>query len=510
MKDKRLIMGLWLFVAAGSLIMYCVQAPWWAAGYLALGSLGLLAIWLSQQENVFIPLLRIMRGHNVAMSIEAAQIGKQIKDANERAIKQERLTQDIYHLTERSNIEVKQVQSSINMIAGFANDLAAGMSATRTDMTNANDNARHAQEVMQSFNANIGKLLDGTQQTLAVMGEIQEISAQTNLLSINASIEAARAGQAGRGFAVVAAEVRKLAERTRTLAVTVTDKVQDIQAHSQHTSTVASSIAESIGRTCSVMGNATTQLAEFASGSERVSSEIDAIRTVVDVVSTNNSAIHNDVGEMRKLSLEMSSMMQICISTSKDLTFSAEEAMCALGESRLGTAPFDHIILRLNECSNQCEKMLRKLVSEGYDVFDKNYQAIPGTNPQQYHTSYDRAFEALFQPYYDATAASIPGCDLAVMVTQGETYPPTHVSKYCKPQTGDVTFNTANSRDKRFHNGNAMLLRCGNETREFLFQAYVRDIGDIFVLVSKPIYVNGKHWGGFMFGLKHDALEEHK
>lgn len=508
MKDKRLLAILWLFVLAGSSIMYGLNAPWWAAGYLAVGSLGLAGWWLSQQENIFIPLLRIMRGHNVAMSVESAQIGKQIKDANDRAIKQERLTQDIYHLTERSNIEVKQVQSSINMIAGFANDLATGMSATRADMTNANDNARHAQEVMHSFNANIGKLLDGAQRTLEVMGEIQEISAQTNLLSINASIEAARAGQSGRGFAVVAAEVRKLAERTRGLAVTVTDKVQEIQSHSQHTSSVASSIAESIGRTCSVMGNATTQLAEFASGSERVSSEIDAIRGVVDVVSTNNSAIHNDVGEMRKLSQEMSSMMQICISTSKDLTHSAEEAMCALGESRLGTAPFDHILLRLNECSAQCEKMLKKLVADGYDVFDKNYQEIHGSNPKQFHTTYDRAFEALFQPFFDATAASIPGCDLAVMVTQGETYPPTHVSKYCKPQTGDVTFNTANSRDKRFHNGNAMLLRCGNDQREFLFQAYVRDIGDIFVLVSKPVFVNGKHWGGFMFGLKHEALQE--
>jgi len=510
MKDKRLIGILWLFVCAGSTIMFCANAPWWAVAYGLVGSAGLAALWLAQQDNVFLPVLRLMRGYNIEMSMESAQIGKQIKDATERATKQEKLTQDIYQLTERSNIEVKQVQSSINMIAGFANDLAVGMSATRTDMSNANDNARHAQEVMQSFNANIGKLLDGTQKTLEVMGEIQEISAQTNLLSINASIEAARAGQAGRGFAVVAAEVRKLAERTRGLALTVTEKVQDIQSHSQHTSTVATSIAESIGRTCSVMANATTQLAEFANGSEKVSSEIDAIRSVVDVVSTNNSAIHNDVGEMRKLSLEMSALMQSCIVTSKDLTHSAEEAMCALGEARLGKAPFDIIIDRLNQCAQECEKMMKKLASEGFDLFDKNYQAIPGTNPQQFHTSYDRAFEKVFQPYFDAVAASIPGCDLAVMVSEGETYPPTHVSKYCKPQTKDVAYNTANARDKRFHNGNAMLLRCGNDTREFLYQAYVRDIGDIFVLVSKPIYVNGRHWGGFMFGLKLEAIVEGK
>jgi methyl-accepting chemotaxis protein len=80
------------------------------------------------------------------------------------------------------------------------------------------------------------------------------------------------------------------------------------------------------------------------------------------------------------------------------------------------------------------------------------------------------------------------------------------VSKYCQRPTGDVNYNMAHCRDRRFHNGNPMLHKCGTDTRDYLFQAYVRDIGDIFVLVSKPVFVNGKHWGGFMFGLQHEAL----
>jgi methyl-accepting chemotaxis protein len=496
----------WLIALVGATSIFMLSAPLWALGYLLCACGGLLFISLRKTDDERLPLLHTMRGHNTTVSVQAAQIGKQVKDATERSQQQEQLTQAIYQLTQKSNTEVDRVQSNINVIAGFADDLAAGMVAIRDDMTVANDNARRAADVMQKFNSNIDKLLGGTQSTLRVMGEIREISAQTNLLSLNAAIEAARAGQAGRGFAVVAAEVRKLAERTRQLAVTVTGQVEEIHTKSQDTSKAAQSITESITRTCVVMGTTTTQLSEFASGSQRVSSEIDAIRAVVSTLSTNNHEIHDDVGQMHTLSSEMLSLMQTCIVTSKKLTGSAEEVMRELGKIQLGDNAFDRIIAKLNAGVSRCEAMLTQLTREGHDVFDKRYQAIPGTDPQQYNVSYGRAFEKLFRPFYDELSASIPGCDLAVMVTKDEAYPPTHVSKYCAPQTDDVVYNTAHCRDKRFHNANPMLSKCGSDTREFLFQAYVRDIGDIFVLVSKPVFVDRRHWGGFMMGLQHEAL----
>ena len=451
-------------------------------------------------------LLRVIRKHNTAVAVQAAQIGKEVKDANERAGKQAELAQKMFASTERSASEVDSIRRSVDIISGVASDLAAGLASTRTDMTSANDKARSAAQTMTAFNANIGKLMEGTQSIIGVVGEIGSISSQTNLLAVNASIEAARAGEAGRGFAVIAAEVRRLAERTRTLSAEVTAQIETIRAQSRQTSEAAEAISASIDASCDVIGGATEQLAGFADGSARVSEEIGAISQAVATFADNNHQIHNNAAEMRLLSDEMSALMKTCIETSRTLTHSSEQVMEEFGRMRTGDGAFGRVVAQLNAGAARCEAMLADLKRQGFDVFDKHYKPIANTNPTQYRTSYDQAFEKRFRPFYDELAASIPGCDMAVMVTKGETYPPTHVSKYCQPQTQDHAHNLAHSRDKRFHNGNPMLLKCGDDTREFLFQAYVRDVGDIFVLISKPVFVGGRHWGGFMLGLKHEAM----
>jgi len=82
---------------------------------------------------------------------------------------------------------------------------------------------------IQSAAATIGELRENSTQIGQIVGVINEIAGQTNLLALNAAIEAARAGEQGRGFAVVADEVRSLAERTAQSTKNVADKVHGIQ-----------------------------------------------------------------------------------------------------------------------------------------------------------------------------------------------------------------------------------------------------------------------------------------
>ena len=134
------------------------------------------------------------------------------------------------------------------------------------------------------------------------------------------------------------------------------------------------------------------------------------------------------------------------------------------------------------------------------DMFDTEYVEISGSNPVQHRTKILDWADRALPPFQEAFLARDKRMAFCAMIDQNG-YLPVHNKIYSHPQRpGDVTWNTANSRNRRIFNDPAGLA-AGRNQRVYLVQSYARDMGNGKMVMMReidvPIRVKGRHWGGF-------------
>ena len=168
------------------------------------------------------------------------------------------------------------------------------------------------------------QLNEHSQDITRIMGVISDIADQTNLLALNAAIEAARAGEAGRGFAVVADEVRKLAEKTMASTNDVGNAIKAIQESTAKSMTGVDQAVERIGEATELAGQSGAALEEIVATVEATADQVNAIATASEEQSAASEEINQSIVQVNDMSRQTAEAMGEAAKAVSDLAAQAQ------------------------------------------------------------------------------------------------------------------------------------------------------------------------------------------
>lgn len=189
--------------------------------------------------------------------------------------------------TDEIQNQITNVASTSEAILSNVTDSASAIKEGHDNVLQLINNAKDSEDAGNEAVAQLTSLKEYTDQMGSILLMIEEITSQTNLLSLNASIEAARAGEAGRGFAVVAGEISSLATQTQNATANIHDLIENVTAKVDTVATAINDLIESNHLQA-------TSANKTAGSFERISESNHSIHTnsstLADIVTKLNSA----------------------------------------------------------------------------------------------------------------------------------------------------------------------------------------------------------------------------
>ncbi|RUM50097.1 MAG: methyl-accepting chemotaxis protein [Marinomonas sp.] len=280
---------------------------------------------------------------DVARSINQMLEGfqKVVGSVNETVLNMKQQTQQLSQTAERTAKDAERQRDETDMVAASVAQMVGTIEDISRNMEVAADKSQNAQQSVSDGQARVtsavslvnslsGQLQSSvlSAQELAkesesigtVLNVIQDIAEQTNLLALNAAIEAARAGEQGRGFAVVADEVRALASRTHDATVEISDIISSLQQRTQSIVTIMQSCGEEGQRSrdeASVIGDVLERITYEVN---EISEMAQSVATAIGQQSVAANEINRNVVIINEISMDTSEAVRLNSRSSHDIS----------------------------------------------------------------------------------------------------------------------------------------------------------------------------------------------